>query len=292
MIGGSNSLRIMFHSSLRRAIRQTTRGPSVGNAFKVRTLATTPSDLSPALTTTTIPPLEWSSHPFDGVCHAIEYIHTVTEVPYFGAIMLCTVAVRTILLPLTVKVLRNGAKMQIAAPEIEKFKKLLEESKNGTDEERKKIMTDMMAVYAKHDVNPLRSIMLPFFQMPIFISMFFGIQRMGDYFPGFATGGYGSFENLATNDPTYVLPVINAVSFLLVSETNSEIDASEHGPVMRNVFRAMAVAMPFVTFAFPKGAFVYWVTNNCYSMAQGALLRSPAIKSALNIPVIPKKSNK
>ena len=254
----------MLHSSLRRVIH-TTRSHTHPHTSSnhVRTLVTTPTpdNITPTLTHTLTPiePLTWSSHPFDGVCHLLEYIHTAADVPYFGAIMLCTIAVRTALVPLTVKVMKNGAKMQLAAPEIEKFKTLLEESKNGTDEERKKIMTDMMAVYAKHDVNPLRSVILPFFQMPIFISMFFGIQRMGDYFPGMATGGFGSFENLATSDPTYTLPVINALSFLLVSETNSDIDNSEHGPMMRNVFRAMAVGMPFITAVFPKVCIV-----NCF----------------------------
>ena len=94
---------------------------------------------SPALINS-IEPLTWTSHPFDGICHMIEAIHTMADVPYYGAIMLGTIGVRTLLLPLTIKVMQNGAKMQIAAPEIAKFKVLLEESKNGTQEERTQIM--------------------------------------------------------------------------------------------------------------------------------------------------------
>jgi YidC/Oxa1 family membrane protein insertase len=244
----------MLHSSLRTVIRRTS-GPSRGlpllstaQNMHVRTFLAPVTEITP----TDIEPLTFSSHPFDGVCHMLEAIHTMADVPYFGAIILGTIGVRTLLLPLTITVMKNGAKMQIAAPEIEKCKKLLDEKKNGTEEERKAILAETMEVYKKHDVNPMRSVLLPFFQMPIFISMFFGIQRMGDYFPGFATGGYGWFENLSATDPTYILPALNGLTFLLVSETNSDLDTAQHGPMMRNMFRAMAVGMPFVTASFPQ----------------------------------------
>ena len=146
----------MLQSSLRRAWRhhgtqgqQASRvtlsavtGASASNSsstFQVRTFGFVPSSddapLSPEVidlvtsSSNSIPPLSLASHPFDGVCHMFEYIHTMTDVPYCGAIVIGTVAVRTCLLPLTVSIMKNGAKMQIVAPEIEKFKKLLEENK-------------------------------------------------------------------------------------------------------------------------------------------------------------------
>ena len=230
--------------------------------------ASTPIDVLPTLATADVlAPLSWTSHPFDGVCHMIDAIHTTADIPYFGAIMCGTIAVRSCLLPLTVTVMKNGAKMQIAAPEITKFKALLEENKNGTEEEKKAILTDMMAVYTKHNVNPLRSVLLPFFQMPIFISMFFGLQRMSDYFPDYATGGYGSFMDLGAADPSFMLPIINGLSFLLVAETNSDLDTAEHGPMMKNMFRAMAVGIPFVTASFPMVSSFYFLLQLLFSLS-------------------------
>ena len=237
----------MLSSSLRPLLRRASRA-RMSNS--VRAMSTSP-DADMVMTTSEIPPLTFGSHPFDAVCHLIDYIHTAADVPYFGAIMIGTVVLRTCLIPLNVTIMRNGAKMQLAAPEIQNIRKILDEKKNMSGEEQKAVYMDMAAIYQKHNVSPLRSMLFPFFQMPLFISMFFGIQRMGDYFPGFATGGYGMFENLSVTDPTYILPVANAVSFLLVMESNSELDSAPQGPMIRTVTRTMAVAMPFLTSYFP-----------------------------------------
>lgn len=255
----------------------------------VETMANSPPvDTLPALATSELAPFSLSSHPFDMVCHILDTIHTTLDVPYFGAIMITTVTLRTLLFPLQVSSLRNAANLHLASPEITEYQKKYKElaAKNAPTEEIAVVAKKMKDVFTKYNCNPLRSFTLPLFQMPIFLSMFFGIQRMGDYFPGFAKGGFGIFENLSVADPTYILPALNGLSFLLIIETNSDIDTSPHGPMIKTAFRAMAVGMPFATYYFPMGVFVYWITNNCFTMVQGALLRMPEVKIALNIPII------
>jgi membrane protein insertase Oxa1/YidC/SpoIIIJ len=47
-------------------------------------------------------------------------------------------------------------------------------------------MTQLMV---DNNVNPVRSLAMPLFQLPISISIFFALRDMGSFFPGF--GKYG-----------------------------------------------------------------------------------------------------
>ena len=45
-----------------------------------------------------------------------------------------------------------------------------------------------------------------------------GIREMHEYYPDYVTGGAYWFENLAIADATYILPVLNSVTFLIIVE--------------------------------------------------------------------------
>jgi hypothetical protein len=48
------------------------------------------------------------------------------------------------------------------------------------------------------------------------------IKQMGTFCPDFSSGGTMWFTDLAAADPNLILPLINAASFLLMFELNSE----------------------------------------------------------------------
>jgi len=270
----------MLQSTLKRHLRYGSTSGSL--ALRSRTFITAP-DVIPVYKV--IPPLSESLHPFDLVCHMLEYIHIEADVPYYGAIMIGTLAVRVCLFPIAVKLLKHSTKMQLAGPELERLRVLMNQSVNEPLEVKAEIVKDMKDTYAKYQVNPVAGMGLAFCQMPVFLSMFFGLQRMAEYFPAFAVGGIEPFLNLSTADPTCILPIINGLTFLVVTESNPELDKTAQGKNLRIAFRVMALGMPVVTAYFAKGVLVYWITNNCITAVQGVVLRNPAIRHMLKFPV-------
>ncbi|CAE7853091.1 OXA1, partial [Symbiodinium microadriaticum] len=131
------------------------------------------------------------------------------------------------------------------------------------------------------------AVALPFIQLPIFVSLFFGIKQMGTYCPGFSSGGTAWFTDLAAADPYMVLPIINALSFLLMFEMNSDGFQTQDNDTFKMVMRGLSVAIVPLTYAMPSGVFVYWCTNNMLSMVQGKVLKTDAVASYFDIPKPP-----
>jgi YidC/Oxa1 family membrane protein insertase len=95
----------------------------------------------------------------------------------FGvAIILLTVAVRTLLLPLSIKQTKSMREMQVIQPEV---KKLQTKHKN----DRQKLNEEMMKLYKEHGVNPFGGCLPLLMQMPLFIALYqvvrLNLQYMG-----------------------------------------------------------------------------------------------------------------
>jgi membrane protein insertase Oxa1/YidC/SpoIIIJ len=96
------------------------------------------------------------------------------------------------------------------------------------------------------------------------------------------------FTNLAMADPTYIFPVFNAVTFLLMVELGADGIEMEQKTMFKNVMRAMAVFMVPMTASMPAGLFVYWSASNTFSVVQTAVLKSKVMKKILKLPEPPK----
>ena len=104
--------------------------------------------------------------------------------------------------------------------------------------------------------------------------------------PGFTSGGTAWFVDLSAADPTYVSPVVSALTFLATVELGGA-DGMQGNPAARNVklgMRALAVAMVPLTAGLPQGVFVYWVTSNCFSFAQTAAFKWQRLRTWCRIP--------
>ena len=163
---------------------------------------------------------ELGNHPTHLIIRLIENIHLTAGLPYWETIMVTTIALRFCLFPLAIYTIQNASRMPHAKPKIQK---LQEEFQNHPD-----MMTDpnlqqefrrkMTQLLQREKVNPIRGIVSPLFQIPIFLSMFFGLKEIGTFLPGMTTGGTLWFTDLTACDSYYIFPVINALGFLLMIE--------------------------------------------------------------------------
>ena len=102
-------------------------------------------------------------------------------------------------------------------------------------------------------------------------------------------GGTLWFTDLSVADSTMMLPILNALSFVLMIELGSADNGAppEKVIMMKNVFRGLAVIMIPATMNFSQGLFVYWSVNNTFSLVQGVLLRDERVRRFFDIPKVP-----
>ncbi len=84
---------------------------------------------------------------------------------YGLAIILLTIAVRVLLLPLSIKQTRSMREMQRIQPEVKKL-----QAKHKGD--RQKLNEEMMALYKEHGVNPFGGCLPLLMQFPVFIALY------------------------------------------------------------------------------------------------------------------------
>lgn len=177
-------------------------------------IPTEAADIAVAVTT------ELGNHPTHLIMRLIENIHLAADLPYWQTIVVTTIALRIILFPMAIYTIQNASRMPHAKPKIQK---LQDEFTNHPDmatdpnlqvEFRRK-MTQLLQ---RENVNPVRGILSPLCQIPIFLSMFFGLKEIGNFLPGMTTGGVLWFTDLTATDAFMIFPVLNALSFLLMIE--------------------------------------------------------------------------
>jgi hypothetical protein len=103
--------------------------------------------------------------------------------------------------------------------------------------------------------------MMPLAQLPIFISFYFGMTTMGDYFPLLSEGGAFWFPDLTVKDETWGLPVINSLLFAGMAQVGSaEMKASQQN-MFKWGLRGMAVILLPMLAHLPSSLFVYFISQ-------------------------------
>ncbi|XP_041820439.1 mitochondrial inner membrane protein OXA1L [Chelmon rostratus] len=229
-----------------------------------------------------------ASHtPVGLIQNLLEFMHVDLGLPWWGAIVVGTVLARLTVFPVIVKGQREAAKLNNVLPEITKLTNRMNEAKqSGNKFDFAKAYSDLNLFQKKHDVNPLRGFLVPLVQAPIFISFFIALRKMAYLpVPSLQTGGTLWFLDLTASDPFYILPlaVTGTMFFILELGAESGID-NPNLRAMKTVFRVMPLVILPLTINFPTAVFTYWLTSNCFSLGQVALLKHPWIRDRLRIP--------
>uniref|UniRef100_A0A8C7Q106 OXA1L mitochondrial inner membrane protein n=1 Tax=Oncorhynchus mykiss TaxID=8022 RepID=A0A8C7Q106_ONCMY len=114
----------------------------------------------------------------------------------------------------------------------------------------------------------------PLSLFPVFI---FIALRKTSYLPvpSMQTGGCLWFL-----DPFYILPIaVTGTRFAILEVTGVD---NPNLKAMKTVFRITRFVI--LTINFPTVVFTYWLTSNCFSLAQVALLKHPLVRQNLRIP--------
>lgn len=183
---------------------------------------------------------------------ALESLYNYTG-NYGLAIIILTVAIRLVLMPLTVTQMRSMRRMQALQPEMEKLQK-----KYKDDKER--LNREIMELWQKHKVNPMSGCLPLLLQMPILFGFFQTINRMEFG----SQAGFLWIGNLANPDP-FILPILAGLTTYWQTRVTTPTAGD---PTQKVMLYIMPVFFAWISRSFPAGVALYWVIQNLFGVAQ------------------------
>jgi len=211
-----------------------------------------------------------------------------------AAIVLLTLAIRTVLLPLAVKQIRSQRSMQLLQPEVKRL-----QQKHRKD--RQKLQQETMELYRREGVNPLGGCLPMVAQFPILYAMFFAIRDLAAipfavreaFLHGqFGLGAVTGIDPQALARSFDLIPKMPLVGLgdlgvnagrsaggwiLLAIMTGSQIYSMRQLQAgqtsqQNRMMQLMPLFFLFIMINFPAGLVLYWTTQNVYQLVQQTVM--------------------
>lgn len=183
---------------------------------------------------------------------------------YGLAIVIMTVIVKLILYPLSKKQIESTKAMMELQP---KMKAIQEKYKD----DKQRLNMELANFYKSEGVNPLAGCLPLVVQMPIMIGIFYGIRD-------FHYAGPSNFlwmESISNPDPTYILPVLSALTTFIQSKQTMPDTGNPQNKIM---LYFMPLFIGYISLTFPAGLVLYWVIMNIMQIGQQFLMERAAAK--------------
>jgi YidC/Oxa1 family membrane protein insertase len=219
---------------------------------------------------------------------------------YGIAIMMLTVAVRTIMFPLSLKQTKSMARMQALKPELDRIN---EKHKNDAQKKQEA----MQELYRKHNINPLSGCLPMFIQLPIFMGLYRGLMidvelRQSALFPGLLRW----CSNLAAPDMFYdwswfmfdwinsgigmfglgpylnILPLVTVGLFLVSQQMFMPEPTNEQARMQQSMMKYMTLFMGLIFYKVASGLCLYFIVSSLWGILERKLLpkATPAVEGA------------
>jgi YidC/Oxa1 family membrane protein insertase len=195
------------------------------------------------------------------------------------SIVALTVAMRTLLIPLTYKQLKGMRAMQALQPQIKEL-----QAKYKNDKQR--MQQEMMRFYKENKVNPFASCIPLLAQLPVFITLFYVLRHdLREDICGQAAKTCSEFAVQQGHSAGFFGEGFLFITDLTAKATGAELIALlvlyvgtqlVSGMVMAVTAdksqRTMMMVLPFIfvpfIIGFPAGLVLYWVTTNFWTIGQ------------------------
>ena len=211
-------------------------------------------------------PMEWLGLP---ILKFMNWVYRYVG-NYGVAIILITILSKVLFYPLTVKSMRSMKAMQTLQPQVNALR-----SKYKSDPQR--LQRETLDLYRKYKVNPMGGCLPMVAQVPIFYALYLALsvsvelQNAPFLCFGRAFGVDLWVCDLASQDPTYILPVLMGASMFVQQKMTPMTGDPRQAKMM--------LIMPFVfTFMFlnlPSGLVLYWFISNVLQILQQKLMDRP-----------------
>lgn len=186
------------------------------------------------------------------------YVYTNS---YGIAIILLTVLIKLVLLPFSFMQINSMKKMQEITP---LQQKLQQKYKN----DKEKLNQEIMKLYQENKVNPLGGCLPLLIQLPIILALFRVFQSYD-----FAGASFLWIPNLSKPDPTYILPILAAVTTYIQTKVSTPPGTSNQQTASMNI--VMPLMIGWFSIKFAAGLALYWVVSNVVQIIQQLIFMRP-----------------
>ncbi len=192
---------------------------------------------------------------------ALRFTHDRIVGNWGWSILILTLVINIAMLPTRITMMKSAMKMQKIQPEMNKIKERFKHLK-ATDPKRQEMNAEVMALQKREGVNMFGGCLPMLIQYPLL----FGFYRMLMHVIELRQAHWLWLHDLATPDPTHILPVFVIISMFLVQYLSPSpgMDPAQQ--------KTMAFMMPaffgFMMWNFASGLALYWAAGNLINVGQ------------------------
>lgn len=195
---------------------------------------------------------------------------------YGVSVMLISLLLRLILLPLSLKTVKQSENMKKAQPEIEKLEKKYKD-KTDSDSMMKKSQETML-IYKKYNINPVGGCLMSFIQLPLFFAFLEAINRVPAIFEENLFSlqlGTTPLVGIKSGNYLYLVLIILiiATTYLSFKFSMTVTGSSEQQQQMQFMTTFMLIFISIASFSLPTAIALYWVVTNGFSVIQTLIVK-------------------
>jgi YidC/Oxa1 family membrane protein insertase len=205
---------------------------------------------------------------------SLQFIHAHVVSGWPGAwgwsIVLLTVLINVLILPLRVKTMQSGLKMQRIQPQMDAIKERYKKYK-ATDPKRNEMNVEIMKLQKDNGVNMFGGCIPTLIQMPLLFAFFSMLPKVVEL----RQAHWIWLPDLSSADPYHILPIVMVVSQFLVQfyTPSPGVDPQQQ--------KMMAFMMPavsgYMTWNYASGLALYWTIGNLISIVQQSVMNRTSI---------------
>ena len=191
---------------------------------------------------------------------------------YALGLIIVSILIRVVVMPITKKTAMQSENMKKAQPEIEKLEK---KYKNKPQDDKDAMMQktqETMAIYKKHQINPMSGCLFSFLQIPLFFAFLEAVNRVPALFEETFIGFHlGTNPVVALTHGNYyyiILIILTIVTTYFSFKNNMAVTSPDQEKQMKFMTRFMIIFIAIASFSLPAGIAIYWISTNIFTISQ------------------------
>ncbi|MEO7795384.1 MAG: membrane protein insertase YidC [Thermoanaerobaculia bacterium] len=204
--------------------------------------------------------------------YSLQWIHGNVVANYGWAIILLTVALKIVLLPLSLSAFKSMRKMQKLNPKMQSVRerwkgKLRDKNGRFNPDAQRQMNEEIMGLYRSEGVNPAGGCFPMLIQLPVFFSFYSLLSSAVELWH---SPWILWIHDLTASDPYYVLPIVMGLSQIV----QQRMTPAPPDPVQKRLMQFLPIVFTIFSLGFASGLVLYWLTNNVLTIAQQKLYNS------------------
>lgn len=236
--------------------------------------------------------------PVGWIQHALNFMHTTCDIPWWATIIIGTTILRCITAPVFLSMQRHHALREVHKKDLSYFDRKRKEAIELNDKYRANMYVQKQETYYAQN-NMLTTMKMgrnSALQGICFASFFLAINKMAAApLPSFKEGGFAWFTDLSVTDPYYLLPIITSLStglylYLTPTPTLATTVQMQKFQNIKYVFPVIGLA---IMVYLKAGPLFYVITTTWITFLFQALVKVPKIRAFFNIaPIVKSQQEK